>query len=707
VNSFSQRAVATMASPGDPARPMAIHEQIARYRAIARQSAAAHQAAAAAPSQLVAVHAHIAMYRERARQALKPVQPVLAVARMQDRPGLRAMACTVASAQPGVANPPVSKGARPVAANQPVERALAPVAANRPVARRAYPVAAAVEVAPPIERALASDDHPDDAPVGQRRPRQEARAEARANGGQGRRYAATAHARSFNYDWELGLLGEDGKRRSYGVCSDPLALYAACDATLEAIPPVSGAEAKRRAAVGGYALDNPLRLAAQAHRAVIQLVKVLPIATVLKAAGFQGDTADTVDAGRVLGFLLRKVQSRWRYSTIDNARRAWERFELWLRDEGVPHENGDVTSLVLNEYLLQVHNECVQRSDREWEAKVGHWEDRRAAALARNEPPPPEPQRTRFGEKGALGQYDGLAFLAENFGMGMPTRGCRRELPSMSGHRARHMPAPAPPFPLWVVARIERYALAADTPPAMRNAAAATLFLVYGCCRAEQAQNMQVYGIAHDCVWGQVNIEKGKTKRPRPFWAALRGFYGRGWWDVLVQSLEGVLDGGFVFREYTGNPLSFEAKADAACLAEDAITPRIRLMLQQSCGMSRDEAAAYTKHSGRHCLPASSAARGEGFQRQVEVGRWAGGTFDTSDLFGDDFLRAKQAMQVSAMPIRYTARLRPRRLAEIMAQQTAAFRALLAECDHDVEKLPREKEGYGRLPKYDPAREGL
>ena len=42
-----------------------------------------------------------------------------------------------------------------------------------------------------------------------------------------------------------------------------------------------------------------------------------------------------------------------------------------------------------------------------------------------------------------------------------------------------------------------------------------------------------------------------------------------------------------------------------------------------------------------------------------------------------------------------------------MAQQTAAFRALLAECDHDVEKLPREKEGYGRLPKYDPAREGL
>jgi hypothetical protein len=41
------------------------------------------------------------------------------------------------------------------------------------------------------------------------------------------------------------------------------------------------------------------------------------------------------------------------------------------------------------------------------------------------------------------------------------------------------------------------------------------------------------------------------------------------------------------------------------------------------------------------------------------------------------------------------------------AQQTAAFRAFLAECDHDSERLPREAAGYGRLPKYDPAREDL
>jgi len=241
----------------------------------------------------------------------------------------------------------------------------------------------------------------------------------------------------------------------------------------------------------------------------------------------------------------------------------------------------------------------------------------------------------------------------------------------------------------------------------MRNAAAATLFLVYGCCRAEQAQNMQVYGVAHGCIWGQVNIEKGKAKRPRPFWAALHGFFGRGWWDTLIQTLDGVLQGGFVFREYSGDPLSQSARPDPACLAEDAITPRIRLLLREACGMSKDEADQYTKHSARHCLPASSAARGEGFQRQVEVGRWAGGTFDPSDLFGDEFTRAKMAMRVAEMPIRYTARLRPQRLASIMAQQTAAFRELLASCGHDVERLPRDAEGYSLLPKYDPERDGL
>lgn len=104
---------------------------------------------------------------------------------------------------------------------------------------------------------------------------------------------------------------------------------------------------------------------------------------------------------------------------------------------------------------------------------------------------------------------------------------------------------------------------------------------------------------------------------------------------------------------------------------------------------------------------ASAAARGEGFMRQVEVGRWSGGSGDTSDLLGDEYTRAKEAMKVSAMPIKYTARLRPMRLARIMAQQTEAWRALLATAGGDVHMLPGDQTGYQKLAKYDQERDGI
>eukprot|EP00802_Teleaulax_amphioxeia_P001636 Tamp_01638.p1 GENE.Tamp_01638~~Tamp_01638.p1 ORF type:complete len:673 (-),score=112.81 Tamp_01638:2325-4343(-) len=664
------------------------------------------------------------------RQAARRLMQNMALCRAPVRAPLRALDQALARAPPQPAKQPAAAAGllqpRAAAAGVGAAGVLARIAASRaPVAQHARaPAAAAAESAgmvagsaagphparpapaanapappaapaaqPPAARDASADTTPD---------RCRKRQEARADDSNRRKHAA-----QFGYDWELGLLGDDGKRRAYGMCSDPLSLQRACDATLAAIPAVTGADAKKLAEDGAYAIDNPLKKAALLHKAVVQLVKVLPIGTVIKSAGIRDEDLASVDAGRVLGFLLRRVQSRWRYSTIDNARRAWTRLELWLRDEGVQHENGDVDVLTLNEYFLFCHNDSAERSNRAWTSKLQRWDADKAKAAKQGGAVPTKPIRARFGNKGALGQYDGLSFLTDNFGMGMPTAGRRKELPELAGHRAQHMPKPAPPLPLWAIAKIEQYATADSTPPAMRNAAAATLFLVYGCCRAEQAQNMQVYGIAHDCIWGQVNVEKGKTKRPRPFWAALHGFFGRGWWDVLVETLENVSDGGFVFRDYSGDPLSQHAKPDPACLDEEAITPRIRLVLQQACGMSKEEAATYTKHSCRHCLPASAAARGEGFQRQVEVGRWAGGTFDASDLFGDDFLRAKHAMRASDMPIRYTARLRPRRLASIMAQQTAAFRRLLADHGGRVDALPRDPAGYGMLPKYDPVLEGL
>lgn len=551
---------------------------------------------------------------------------------------------------------------------------------------------------PPADaRAHAAEGDGEAAGTG-KRPREEAR---------GSRDARAEHARHFNYDWEEGLLGDEGQKKKYGMCSDPASWQAACTATLAAIPEVTSPEAKKLAEEGGYAIDNPLKLAALLHTAVVKLVQALPVKSVIRAAGIKEDDLAEVDAGRVLGYILRRVQTKWRYSTVNNARHGWVRLESWLRDGGTRHEEGNISAMTLNEYFLHCHRQSVGGSDTAWAAKLERWSTAVDKAAAAGTEAPPRPVRRRFGNKGALGQYDALHFLSVNFGMLMPTTGKRPELPEFEGHRQKPPPVPAPPLPLRSIAQIERYATKLSTPPAMKNAATATLFLIFCCCRAEQGQNLQIYGIEHGAIWGQVNCEKGKSKQPRPFWCALEGFFGRSWFDALLETLRGVEDGGFLFRSFAGDPLSFDAKAEWACLPEEGITPRIRLLLQQACEMSVDEAAGYTKHSCRHCMIASAAARGEPFMRQVEIGRWSGGSGDTSDLFGDEYTRAKAAMKVSAMPIRYTARVRPKRLARIMAQQTEAWRALLATVGGQVHRLPGDQAGYGVLAQYDQERDGI
>jgi hypothetical protein len=320
--------------------------------------------------------------------------------------------------------------------------------------------------------------------------------------------ARARHARHSNYDWEEGLLGDGGKRKRYGMCSNPAALQAACEATLAAIPEVTSPEAKNLAESEGYAIDNPLKLAALLHTAVVKLVQVLPVKSVIRAAGIKEDDMAKVDAGRVLGYILRRVQTRWRYSTVNNARHGWIKLELWLRDEGIQHEEGNIDNMTLNEYFLQCHQRSVESSNKEWETKLGRWRAAADKAVAAGAKEPPKPVRKRFGNKGALGQYDALHFLGVNFEMRIPTKGKRPELPEFAGHLQKRPPVPAPPLPLRSIAQIERYATAPTTPPAMKNAATATLFLIFCCCRAEQGQNLQIYGIEHGAIWGQVNCGK-------------------------------------------------------------------------------------------------------------------------------------------------------------------------------------------------------
>jgi len=145
------------------------------------------------------------------------------------------------------------------------------------------------------------------------------------------------------------------------MCSDPASWQAACTATLAAIPEVTSPEAKKLAEEGGYAIDNPLKLAALLHTAVVKLVQALPVKSVIRAAGIKEDDLAEVDAGRVLGYILRRVQTKWRYSTVNNARHGWVRLESWLRDGGTRHEEGNISAMTLNEYFLHCHRQSSSR----------------------------------------------------------------------------------------------------------------------------------------------------------------------------------------------------------------------------------------------------------------------------------------------------------------------------------------------------------
>jgi hypothetical protein len=50
----------------------------------------------------------------------------------------------------------------------------------------------------------------------------------------------------------------------------------------------------------------------------------------------------------------------------------------------------------------------------------------------------------------------------------------------------------------------------------------------------------------------------------------------------MLETLQGVEEGGFLFRSFAGDPLSADVKAEWACLQEEGITPRIWLLLQEA-----------------------------------------------------------------------------------------------------------------------------
>lgn len=124
-------------------------------------------------------------------------------------------------------------------------------------------------------------------------------------------------------------------------------------------------------------------------------------------------------------------------------------------------------------------------------------------------------------------------------------------------------------------------------------------------------------------------------------------------------------------------------------MAKDRVLGAIRAVLRNVCGMTAQEAAAYTLHSGRHFLPLIAEARSEPPERASEVGRWSGSVAQDAGLCPLVRAAAAHQLRLRALPALYGTHSGVARSANIILDQLKAARALLARAHARRSPLPR------------------
>ena len=76
----------------------------------------------------------------------------------------------------------------------------------------------------------------------------------------------------------------------------------------------------------------------------------------------------------------------------------------------------------------------------------------------------------------------------------------------------------------------------------------------------------------------------------------------------------------------------------------------VQVILMEVCDLSAGEAARFTVHSCRHCLPHCCAASHEPPEGSVECGRWATSTAQMHDLIPSELRQATEAKRAGNMP---------------------------------------------------------
>ena len=450
-----------------------------------------------------------------------------------------------------------------------------------------------------------------------------------------------------------------------------------------------GTKAGRLAKARGASLKQQEQLKAQREAAVIKLFQELPPSVLHKLGGWRPEVFDALPAHKIHAFICSWCQ-KWEAGTLNNARLAWCRLRLWLskheRDEDEKDAVVEAPCVAdLADYFHWVHQESVERAKKAYAKQC-----ERATRAGK-----PQPEMKQDGTRAAKGQWDGLDFLARNLNMALPTRSTKHMLPGRTGVTHGRLRKSSPPLPIKVLVELERFITRKDCPPVARNIGGAILFLAYGCHRWKQSGSVQFYGYVDGCLCGQVDVDKGSRKEPRPFFLPIQGLVsGTAWLRVLLETLP--TDGGYIFSDFEGKVSSPEAQFLPAPLPQAKVDDTIRQVISMACPwLTQQELANITRHGPRHVLPTASAARGKPFEHQVEIGRWSGCSVYRQGLLAPEALRTKHALHIMTMPATYSAEAATKNAIRIMKDEMQAIRSYVTLMGNN---LPASG-GWDQLPR--------
>jgi len=439
---------------------------------------------------------------------------------------------------------------------------------------------------------------------------------------------------------------------------------------------------KRAEVVTTNAQDAEKRLLASCD-----LIDTLPAYCLAHVCGVSEERLQFLEADRVVAHFLW-ICKKWAPSTIYSARLSWAKFLVYLQTLDDHHEdpNGWISLLVLTEYGAQYHEQAKAEA---------------AARASKRGPMRPGQKAPSAGNTAADKQIEDLGFLARNFGLKVPYK----RVPTFKTDSiVRRPPQAARPISLRMTIALEAYVLRADTSDAMANVAGALLFCIFGGHRVRQAQRQRWFYEHQDVLFGSCDDKSGTVRRTFTPLVGIR--FGDRWFRRLQETLQGVEDGGFVFREFyspSGRADHPGATLVNAPREHDKIQGDIQLVLSKACPfLSAQELASFSLHSARHTLQEIGKGRGEGVDARVELGRWAHSTAAVDAAPAAAAVRARMLV-VGALPDLYAGESRVARVCNIMVRQWRAVAAWLAHSYRgDTEALPPHG-GWEELPKFNAA----